>query len=390
MFLRMTDSSIVSELKRMGCSPEKIGQVERSCPSVPLKMSGLSTQVASVVAKVASHIGLECILSDAESAEVSDVLLLGNFTKYGGLVSRLEMDCSKDICEFSEKMKKLLNQPKVSTRLGDGRILAYQHLMVMGIVNVTSDSFYGASCKPGIEAVLQTVGQMVDEGAEIIDLGAESTRPGAIPLTSALECERLIPAIQMIREKFPEVILSIDTYRAETGAKVIAAGAHMINDVSGGVDSDMAQVIYEGKVPIILMHLEANPQEMKPTMRVDQIEQVWQFLEDRRDRFVSAGVKEDQILLDPGIGFGKSLELNLSLMNRLDELKSLGHPVLLGASRKGTIGKVLGGLPTEERLFGTIGVSCQAVVGGAQVIRVHDVRENVQAIRMLEAVRQWG
>ena len=140
MFLRMTDSSIVSELKRMGCSPEKIGQVERSCPSVPLKMSGLSTQVASVVAKVASHIGLECILSDAESAEVSDVLLLGNFTKYGGLVSRLEMDCSKDICEFSEKMKKLLNQPKVSTRLGDGRILAYQHLMVMGIVLIQSNA----------------------------------------------------------------------------------------------------------------------------------------------------------------------------------------------------------------------------------------------------------
>ena len=390
MFVRMTDSSILSELQRMGCSSEKIEAVEGNRQNKSVKISGLSKKVASSVAKVAREIGLECILNNVEPAEVSDLLLLGSLMKYHELLSQLEKDCSNDICKFCEKMQEFLNHPRVSSRLGDGKILTYEHLMVMGIVNVTSDSFYGASCKQGIEDILTTVKEMVDAGAEIIDLGAESTRPGAVPLTSELECERLIPVIQTIREAFPEVILSIDTYRAETAAKVIAAGAHMINDVSGGADPKMAQVIFEGNVPIILMHLEANPQEMKPTMRVDEIEQVWKFLKERRDRFISAGVSEDQIILDPGIGFGKSLELNLSLMNRLEELKSLGHPVLLGVSRKGTIGKVLGGLPTEERLFGTIGVSCQAVVEGAQIIRVHDVKENIQAIRMLEAVRQWG
>ncbi len=248
---------------------------------------------------------------------------------------------------------------------------------IMGILNVTPDSFSDGGKFIDIKDAFAQTKKMVEDGADIIDIGGESTRPGAEPVTYEQEVARIIPVIKAIKEQI-DIPVSVDTYRMSTAKAALAAGADMVNDVWGlKFDPDMAKVIAENDVPVCIMHNSYTNEY------VSLIDDIKESLEQSIAIALRAGISDENIILDPGIGFGKSWEQNLDVMIALDRIKRLGYPILLGTSRKSFIGKVLG-LPVEDRLEGTLATSAYGIVKGADILRVHDVLQNKRVAIMTD------
>ena len=255
--------------------------------------------------------------------------------------------------------------------------------LIMGILNVTPDSFSDGGSYDSVQKAVARAQEMVEEGADIIDVGGESTRPGHTPVTADEEISRVVPIIKELVKEV-DVPISIDTYKAETARAAVEAGAHIINDVWGAKkDPLMAAVAAEKGVPIILMH-NREDKEYEVFMR-DAV----QDLQESIFLVKKAGVKDEQIILDPGIGFAKSFEQNLEMMRNVDTLVSLGYPVLYATSRKRVIGHVLD-LPVEERMEGTGATVCWGIQKGCQLVRVHDVKEMARMAKMTDALMGKG
>jgi dihydropteroate synthase len=255
---------------------------------------------------------------------------------------------------------------------------------VVGILNVTPDSFAG----DGITEVARAVARgrmLAEEGADILEVGGESTRPGAPPVATAEELRRVLPVVERLAGVL-EVPIAVDTRRAAVARQALQAGAAMINDVSAlRADSEMAAVVAEAQAPVVLMHWTAAPTTGVPAPR-DIVAEIRRFLAERIAVAVRAGIARERIVVDPGFGFGKTVAENLELLRRLREVRELGQPVMIGTSRKGTIGRVLGGLPVEDRLEGTAATVAVAIAQGADLVRVHDVRAMVRVARMTDAI----
>ncbi len=258
---------------------------------------------------------------------------------------------------------------------------------LMGILNVTLDSFSdGGRYLDSVKAVDHGV-KLAHEGADIIDIGGESTRPGARPISVQEEMERVLPVVRGLRRAVP-IPLSIDTYKAQVAQAALDEGADVVNDISAlRFDPEMISLVAREKVPVVLMHMQGTPQTMqeRPHYR-DVLEEVKGFLLGRIHFALEAGVDPEQIIVDPGIGFGKELNHNLTLLRGLSTLTSLGQPILVGPSRKTFIGKLLKAGP-EDRLEGSLAASVAAVLAGANMIRIHDVRESRRAIKIADALR---
>lgn len=254
------------------------------------------------------------------------------------------------------------------------------HTYVMGILNVTPDSFFDGGKYNMPDCALHHVEAMIREGMDILDIGGESTKPGYTPISDEEEIERVAPVIEKIKLSF-DIPVSLDTYKPKVAMAGIAAGADMINDIWGlKFDPDMAGVIAGADISCCLTH------NRKEAVYENYMEEVLWDLEETLTIAHRAGIADEKIILDPGVGFGKSYENNLEIIDKLEMLHSLGYPLLLGASRKSVIGQTLD-LPPEERVEGTIVTSVYAVLKGAMFVRVHDVKENVRAVRMAEAIR---
>lgn len=251
---------------------------------------------------------------------------------------------------------------------------------VMGILNVTPDSFSDGGDFSNIEKAIIHAKEMIEEGADIIDIGGESTRPGFQEVTVEEEINRVVPIIKRLVEEINTPI-SIDTYKAIVAQRAIEAGASIVNDIWGlQKDPNMAAVVSKYDVPVVIMHNQIGTEYDK-----DIIEAMKDFFKKSISIALEAGVKKYNIILDPGIGFGKDVEQNIHVMSRLGELNDLGYPILLGTSRKSMIGKILD-LPPKERVEGTLATSVLGVVQGVEIIRVHDVKENVRTIRVADAI----
>jgi len=272
--------------------------------------------------------------------------------------------------------------------------------LVMGILNVTPDSFsdggkfyaprrgFWAKTK-NLKKALTRALQMVEEGADIIDIGGESTRPGAKPVPASEEMERTIPLIEKLREQ-SDCLISIDTRKAEVARAAVAAGADIINDVSALGDPEMAAVAAETGAGLVLMHMQGSPEIMQENPEYkDVVSTVRNFLEKRMEAAVSQGVLSEQIALDPGIGFGKTDEHNLALLNEIGELAAAGRPVLIGVSRKSLFGRLFG-REVDERLAVSLAAAVFSVMRGAHVLRVHDVKESCDAARLVDTLRFQG
>jgi dihydropteroate synthase len=259
--------------------------------------------------------------------------------------------------------------------------------VLVGILNVTPDSFFdgGEFLDPGM-AVTRTE-TLLDEGAHIVDVGGESTRPGSEPVSKEEELRRILPVVRGILAARPEALISIDTYRASTAEIVLDAGASIVNDVTALSDPKMSDLVAERGCPVVLMHMQGDPKSMQQDPSYgDVVREVRDFLARRAECAIQTGVKEENIILDPGIGFGKTLGHNLTLLNRLDSLAGLGFPVLVGVSRKSFLGKILDGGP-KSRLLGTVAANVLAQERGATLFRVHDVRANKEALAVAAAIR---
>lgn len=270
---------------------------------------------------------------------------------------------------------------------------------VMGILNVTPDSFSGDGIIAKGDVVkfaLKQAEGFLSNGADILDVGGESTRPGSEPVNAKDEMERVIPVIAELRRNFPQVLISIDTYKAKVADAAMQAGANIINDVWGfRADSEIASVAAKYKVPVILMHNRSNPASIEVREKLggmyigaeydDLLEDVKRELMNSVGIALKAGVEERLILLDPGIGFGKKREHNLELINRLGEIRSMGYPVLLGTSRKSFIGFTLD-LPPDQRIEGTAATIAVGIARGADIIRAHDVKEMTRVAKMTDAI----
>jgi dihydropteroate synthase len=262
--------------------------------------------------------------------------------------------------------------------------------LIMGVLNVTPDSFSDGGQFVDEESAFRHAERMVKEGAAILDVGGESSRPGSEPVTLEEELRRVIPVIERIRTRFPDILLSIDTYKAETARQALAAGADIINDISAlRADWEMIEVLRESASGVILMHMRGIPKTMQLDPHYqDVVGEVLEFLRGRRDELVRSGVDRAQIAIDPGYGFGKRVQDNVDLVRQIGRFAELGQPIVVGISRKSMIAHLLGDpkLPSAERVWPTVALTSLLREKGAHVFRVHDVRPNLEALRMTEAI----
>jgi len=266
-------------------------------------------------------------------------------------------------------------------------VLDLRRPQVMGILNITPDSFSDGGDFFAVEAALAHARLMVEEGAAIIDVGGESTRPGAAAVTEDEELRRVIPVIEALSREL-EVPVSIDTSKPRVMREAVAAGAGMINDVRALQAAGALEMVRELEVPVCLMHMQGEPRTMQQTPRYgDVVAEVLAFLEERLAACRAAGIDEERLLIDPGFGFGKELAHNLELMRHLDRFLTMGRPLLVGVSRKAMIGGVLD-VPVNDRLYGSIALATLAAWQGAAIVRSHDVRPTVDALRICHAVRE--
>jgi len=272
---------------------------------------------------------------------------------------------------------------KKATLNAGGRLIDLSSPKVMGIINLTPDSFFAGSRKQGSEEALQQAGKMLAEGAAFLDLGAYSSRPGADDISVQEETDRMLPVVEAIVERFPEAVLSIDTFRSKVAEAAINAGAHIINDISGGqLDNKMFATVARLQVPYILMHMKGNPQTMlKEAHYEDVFAEVYDYFVDRYYQLKQLGVHD--VIIDPGLGFAKKAEHSYALLNRLEGFNLLQLPILIGVSRKTMIYKSLG-VTADEALNGTTVLNTIALTKGANILRVHDVKEAVEAVKLWE------
>jgi dihydropteroate synthase len=305
--------------------------------------------------------------------------------------------------ELAAALSHAARREPVACQIGGRQFCWGERTYVMGIINVTPDSFSGdglispaqSTSEQVVAAAVERALTLLGQGADIIDVGGESTRPGGVPVDEEMELARVIPVVCRLREA-TDAPISIDSYKAAVASAALDAGADMVNDVWGlQMDPQMAPLVATREVPVVLMHNRSRPKDAAQAERLgghyvgvqydDLLADVLRELRAQVDRALEAGIDSGRIIIDPGIGFGKTVEQNLRLLNRLDELRVLGFPILLGPSRKSFVGHVLD-LPPEERLEGTMAATAVGVLRGADIVRVHDVQPAVRVVRMVDAI----
>jgi len=324
----------------------------------------------------------------------TDALVIGTKTQLRILSKKVGMQYER-LEEVGKKISELIENTKKTHEIDIGKKLRTgKRTLIMGILNVTPDSFYDGGKYNSVESALERARTMVEEGADIIDVGGESSRPGSLPVSKDEELKRVLPVIKAISDEL-DVPISVDTYRAEVAEEAIKAGAVMVNDITAlRGDDGMAKVVSEHGVPICLMHMKGTPQNMQKNPHYgDVMAEIARFLYERAEYAMAEGIDERNIILDPGIGFGKrtgeGIEDNCEIIARLAELKSLGFPVLIGASRKTFIGN-LSNTETDERMEGSLGAEAMAIANGADILRVHDVKETKRMAMVVDRiVRQF-
>lgn len=257
----------------------------------------------------------------------------------------------------------------------------------MGVLNVTPDSFSDGGLYHRPEVAIDYAIDMVNNGADIIDIGGESTRPGSDSVSVEEELKRVIPVIDALKKKSGEILVSVDTYKSSVAERAIDVGADIVNDISGlTFDSEMKTLLANNNIPVIIMHINGEPKTMQKNISyVDLIDDIKQFFLDQVSLAQNAGIKKNNIVLDPGIGFGKTFDHNFSIIRRLKDFKVLGYPLLIGPSKKAFIGDALG-LPPDDRVEGTIATIVAGILNGSNIVRVHNVKEVKRAVVITENI----
>jgi dihydropteroate synthase len=379
------------EMRAIGVSEGGVDAMRGKARALALKVADVCVPSAHVLKQQMLSIGGEAAVARdvlTHGVEATDVLIFGTATQLKLLAEKLEWqpfdlpDLGKRIAELvhtvTERAQRVLRARDFELRLDD-------HVHVMGILNVTPDSFSDGGSYVTPAAALDRALEMVEEGADIIDVGGMSSRPGSTPCTESEELERVIPVVERLCDSWSGPV-SVDTFRASVASACLERGAAMVNDITAlSGDRGMARAVAKASAACVLMHMRGAPATMQDAPVYDDLMgEIAGELARAVERATEAGIAPDQIVVDPGLGFGKTTEDNLEILRRLPELEALGKPVLLGPSRKGFIGRVLD-VSLEERIEGTLAACAYAVAQGARLVRVHDVRPVVRAVRLVDA-----
>ncbi len=389
-----TREEIIHEMRRLGADPPGIGLMLPKGLTRMIRLSGVPCPVANLLKQELLSRGGDCAVAHGtltHSVETTDVLMVGTERHYRELIRKLKRQNFFGLPAFADDLAfciRSFNQNRFPCRIGTEELDLGERTYIMGILNVTPDSFSDGGAYDREETAVAQALRMAEEGADFIDVGGESTRPGAERVTEEEERRRVLPVVERLARE-PGLRISVDTYKASVARAALDAGAHLINDISGlRFDPKMAALIAERDVPVILMHILGTPKDMQQAPSYeDVVGEVLESLEGSLEIGRAAGIREEQMIVDPGIGFGKRLQDNLDLLKHLPELKVLGRPILLGTSRKAMIGAILD-LPVGERMEGSLATAVLGAVNGANLVRVHDVRETVRAVRMVDAVME--
>lgn len=372
-------------LTQIGSDPGGIAHMAGKGLGRAIKLEQVPLRVAHILKQEMLSVGGDAAVHRdviTNNVDATDVMLLGTVRQLEQLATKV-LAQPFGLKKIGHALKQLLTDLEPSkTRILNCRgkeLKLGERTLVMGILNVTPDSFSDGGRYDNIENAISQAERMVEEGADILDIGGESTRPNYAGVNAEEEWQRLEPVLKTLLERVA-IPISIDTYKASVAAKALEAGAHIINDIWGlQKDPDMARVVGDYQVPVIVMHNQDG------TVYQHLLGDMLTFLRKSIELAEAQGLSGDQIIVDPGIGFGKTTEQNLEVMARLAELKTLGHPVLLATSRKSMIGKTLN-LTVDERLEGTLATSVLGIVSGVDIIRVHDVKANLRAMQMADAI----
>lgn len=393
---------IREEMEKIGASSPGIKIMAPKAVFRVMKLEGLNFAAANILKQEMLARGGEVVTSrDVYSAKESksDALLLGTLRQYEELIRKLRMQPFKSLRALAGEVERSLARyggEELSPLEIGGRLFRWgDKTYVMGVVNVTPDSFSGDGLGDDVHAAIAQSERMIEEGADLIDVGGESTRPGSQPLDEDEELRRVIPVVAGVYERTGAVI-AIDTYKARVAEEALAAGASMVNDVWGlRMDPGLGEVVARNRVPLVLMHNRSRPKDAVQSSRLggrylgvqyeDLMGDIVRELRESVDMALEAGVEREKIIVDPGIGFGKTVDQNLRLLASIAELKVLGRPILLGASRKSFIGYTLD-LPVDKRVEGTAAAVALGIAKGADIVRVHDVGEMVRVARMTDAM----
>jgi len=379
----------VEHLSRVGVDPASIPIFRNKGEFVSLLIYDVPAISANVIKQEMLAAGGDAAVhkhSITLKVQHTNVLTMGTLAQHKKLIEKLSLMHYWNLDEIARDIKNCLFETKVRTiELPSGRKLEFEKPLIMGIVNVTPDSFYAAS-RVEKDKLIDFAARMVKEGVDIIDIGGESTRPGSDRISEEEELNRVVPAVEIVRKNF-DVVISVDTYKAKVAEEALKNGAEMVNDVSAlRFDPAMMDVLKTYKPAVVLMHMKGEPKTMQENPYYeDVVKEILYFFKERIEKLQQIGL-EDKVIIDPGIGFGKRLVDNLEIIRRISEFNSLKKPLLVGASRKSFIGQVLGNLPPEERLYGTLAVTAYCVLNGVDIVRVHDVKENLHVIKLIQAI----
>ena len=384
----------IQHMKKVGVDPTGVKLMEGKTLHFNLKVEGIEPRTANLLKQELLSLGGDVAVDGRGldcSAKQTDALLMGTQKHFEKLILKLES--YPDLHPLGQSIKETLkniSRTHYSIRCRKGTLILGKRTLLMGVLNVTPDSFSDGGFFFDKEKAIAHGIKMVEEGADIIDIGGESTRPGSKSLQLEEELRRVIPVIESLAKEV-DVPISIDTYKSTVAQKAIEAGAQMINDISGShFDQSLPEIAVKEDVPIVLMHIRGTPETMQKDVHYNSLfSEILLYLKDSVQRAESAGLDPQQIIIDPGIGFGKTIEDNLLILKNLFEFRVLGKPILLGTSRKAFIGKILNA-EVGNRLEGTLSTIAIGVFNGAHIIRSHDVLQARKAIAVADAIRLVG
>lgn len=380
------------ELKDIGVHNGEIREMAEKAVFRNLKIKNLDLRRANILRQAALSLGASVSATKEFydlNTEKIDILISANLSQYNKLYHKLVKN-PIDLSVIAEEIRDVLikyDRKITPVVIGNQEFDFENKSYVMGILNITPDSFSDGGKNRSIDDAVKNAKMMVEHGAHIIDIGGESSRPGAEYVPVDDELERVLPVLKRLVKEI-DVPISIDTYKAEVARECLKAGAHIINDISGlKADSEMAKVISDAGAYCILMHMQGNPKTMQNNPKYDDlIDDLIYELKKSITIAEKAGVESQKIILDPGIGFGKTFDHNLEILNKMDEFKSLGKPILIGASRKKFIGDILSS-EVGDRLEGSLAIATISAYKGAAILRVHDVRETSKVLKISDAVK---
>ena len=378
------------EMRRIGVSEDGIEIMEKKGKFYQIKLEKIPLKGAIILKQEALAAGMDCSLAWCTASltcDKTDAVLFGTERQFEILIQKMKRQPFKGKT-IGEEIEECIKNYKIEKYEVDarGRKIKIPPFKIMGVLNVTPDSFSDGGKFLSVDKAVEHAHRMVEEGADIIDVGGESSRPFSEPVSEEEELRRIIPVLEELDGI--KVPISVDTYKPKVAEEALKRGVAMVNDIFSLRKEGMTDVVREYDAAVVIMHMKGEPKNMQLNPHYDDvISEIIRFFRERIDFALKNGIEPDRIIIDPGIGFGKRVEDNLRIINELESFKSLGYPILIGTSKKSFIGKVLN-LDLEERLEGTIASNIVALMNGASIFRVHDVRPNLHALKMAQEIME--